>query len=546
MIVGAVAGAAPVDAASGDAASAIESLAQARLAEDAGDPAAALLALTNVASEAPNLPGLRGRMLEQAIQAGDLAAARNSAALLWNAGERRFDAQLVLLVDAMRRSDWKGAREYLAGRPDKSGGDAIAKLVQPAFNSWIDIGTREAAPERHLVAAAGRARPEPALALEAALVQVAANRPGDAATLAASTILTDRTSQLVALRLAATLDAAGERATAQALRGRIALAADGREDPMLLLSSQPVSTPRGGVAHWLGLLADGLARTPNGSPKLPLLFARAAFWLDDKDWTVRSALVEALDRNGQREDALALLGGNRAVPAALRMREAEIVADGGDLARATRLADAAANEAPPARSLLIRSADIARRSGDSAAAARAYSGIEATLGEGPVDKALRGSLLIARADLLLRANDWDGAKALMDQALSLRPGDATILNFVGYSAIERRKDVSQSLARIEAAWNTEPQSASITDSLGWAYFLTGRTAEAVPLLERAQLGDPTNAVIVEHLGDAYWQTGRKFQARYTWRAAALLAEADMATRIETKLRDGLTPATTAP
>jgi hypothetical protein len=53
-------------------------------------------------------------------------------------------------------------------------------------------------------------------------------------------------------------------------------------------------------------------------------------------------------------------------------------------------------------------------------------------------------------------------------------------------------------------------------------------------------------VIVEHLGDAYWQAGRKFQARYTWRAAALLAETDMAARLAAKLRDGLTSATTAP
>jgi len=134
----------------------------------------------------------------------------------------------------------------------------------------------------------------------------------------------------------------------------------------------------------------------------------------------------------------------------------------------------------------------------------------------------------------------------MEQAVALRPTDPAILNFAGYSAIERRKDVDKALARIETAWTAEPQSASITDSLGWAYFLTGRMNEAVPLLERAQLGDPTNAVIVEHLGDAYWQAGRRFQARYTWRAAALVADAEMAARIEAKLRDGLTQATTAP
>jgi len=524
----------------------LAALADARLAEEADDPAAALAALTRVASAAPDLPGLRGRMLEQAIQAGDLSAARSAALRLWQGGDRRFDAQLVLVVDAMRRADWKGARDYLNGRSDKAGGDPITRLILPTFQSWIDVGAREKAPERHLLAAAGKGRPEPALELEAALVQLAAKRPAEAATLAAETTPTDRLSQLVALRLAATLAAAGEAEAADALRGRIALAAGGREDPMLLLPDQPVSTPRGGMAHWLALLGDGFARMPNGSAKLSLLFGRAAYWLDDGDWAVRSALVESLDRGDRERDAMALLtGGRAALPPVLQMRRAELMADAGDLAGATALAEAAA-KASPARSMFARFADIARRADDREATARAYAGIEATLGEGPEDRALRGNLLIARAELRLQADDWDGASALIEQAVALRPDDPAVLNFAGYSAIERRKNVAQALARIEAAWRAEPQDAAITDSLGWAYFLTGRTADAVPLLEKAQAGDSGNAVIVEHLGDAYWQAGRKFQARYTWRAAALLAEADMAARLAAKLRDGLTTATTAP
>jgi hypothetical protein len=67
------------------------------------------------------LPGLRGRMLEQAIEAGDLEAARAAALHLWTGGDRRFDAQLVLMVDAMRRSDWKAAREYIAGETRRRG-----------------------------------------------------------------------------------------------------------------------------------------------------------------------------------------------------------------------------------------------------------------------------------------------------------------------------------------------------------------------------------------------------------------------------------------
>ena len=59
---------------------------------------------------------------------------------------------------------------------------------------------------------------------------------------------------------------------------------------------------------------------PNGSPKLSMLFARAAWWLDDRDWTVRSALVEALDRSDRDADAAALLAGGRmGLPAVLEM-----------------------------------------------------------------------------------------------------------------------------------------------------------------------------------------------------------------------------------
>jgi Flp pilus assembly protein TadD len=315
---------------------------------------------------------------------------------------------------------------------------------------------------------------------------------------------------------------------------------------MLLLPEQPVSTPRAGTALWLGLLADGLARTPGGSSKVPLLFARAAHWLNDQDWAVRATLVEALDRNGQQAEAMSLLDAGRTeLPPVLAMRRAELMADAGDLAGAAKLAESAAARSD-ARSLLVRLADIMRRSNDPKATGRAYERLEAALGDGEGDQALRGTLLIARAELLLQADEWDAAQPLMEKAVALRPHDAAVLNFAGYSALERRKDVKQSLARIETAWAKDPQNASIADSLGWAYFLTGRTDDAVKLLEKAQLGEPGNAVIVEHLGDAYWKAGQKFQARYNWRAAALFAEAEMATRLEAKLRDGLTPANTAP
>lgn len=533
--------------ATADDGGALNALARARLAEDAGDPRQALAALKILAIETPELSGLHRRIFDQAIEADDLAAAHGAAASLWDAGDRHFDVRLVLFADALRRSQWKAARAALADQSDKTGSDAVARLVIPPLNAWIDVGTRQQRPERHLLDDALTGGAQPSFELEAALVQLASHRPADAVALVDRVILSDRTSQLNALRVAATLDEAGESAAAQRLRGRIALAAGEREDPVLLLPAQSVTRPRDGAAHWFGLLADGFARSPNSNPKVSLLFARIASWLGPDDWQVRTALVEALSRNGRNADALSAIEAARTpLPAILTMRRAELLADTGRMEEAALLAETAASGDSPARILLVRYADIARRSNDAATAERALTRLEADLGASDADQALRGNILVARAQLLLKADDWGAAEPLLDRAVALRPNDPGILNFVGYSSIERRKNVDRSLAQIEAAWKQAPQSAAITDSLGWAYFLTGRADAAVPLLEKAQRGEPGNAVIVEHLGDAYWRTGRRFEARYHWRAAALLADADMATRITAKLRDGLTVATIAP
>src|SRR3546814_12448552 len=119
----------------------------------------------------------------------------------------------------------------------------------------------------------------------------------------------------------------------------------------------------------------------------------------------------------------------------------------------------------------------------------------------------------------MRISDWSSDVCSSDLPM--------VLNFAGYSAIERRRNVDASLKMIEAAWAKEPQNPSITDSLGWAYVLTGRIDEAVPLLEKEQRGEPENAVMVENLGDDNWKAGRRLSASNEWRAAVLVADADM-------------------
>ncbi|MGZ7250286.1 hypothetical protein ACXWPT_09420, partial [Streptococcus pyogenes] len=88
-------------------------------------------------------------------------------------------------------------------------------------------------------------------------------------------------------------------------------------------------------------------------------------------------LVEALDRNGQSAQAMVLLDtGRTELPPVLAMRRAELMADAGDLPGAVKLAETVAANSD-ARSLLVRLADITRRSNDPKATGRAYERLEA-------------------------------------------------------------------------------------------------------------------------------------------------------------------------
>jgi Flp pilus assembly protein TadD len=92
---------------------------------------------------------------------------------------------------------------------------------------------------------------------------------------------------------------------------------------------------------------------------------------------------------------------------------------------------------------------------------------------------------------------------------------------------------------LEKAARLKPDDAAIADSLGWALYLRGQPARALPLIERAAEGDPLSAEIGEHLGDLYWQAGRRYEARYAWTAAQATATPVETARLAAKIEQGL-------
>lgn len=145
----------------------------------------------------------------------------------------------------------------------------------------------------------------------------------------------------------------------------------------------------------------------------------------------------------------------------------------------------------------------------------------------------------ARAIALHDLNRWDAARADFRRALELNPNQPSVLNYLGYSMVERGEDLDEALGMIEQAVALDPDNGAIVDSLAWALFSLGRAEEAVAPMERAATLIATDPILFDHLGDIYWAVGRRDEAVFQWkRALSFAPEPELAAQIRAKLTDG--------
>lgn len=150
-------------------------------------------------------------------------------------------------------------------------------------------------------------------------------------------------------------------------------------------------------------------------------------------------------------------------------------------------------------------------------------------------------LFFMRAVARDRSDDWTGAEADLQKALTLQPDEPELLNYLGYAWIDRGQNLGAAMDMVQKAVAANPRSGAMIDSLGWAYFRMGDYRNAVEYLERAVTLEPSDTDINDHLGDAYWMVGRQIEARFQWtRVLQLKPEAAMKAKAESKLANGLT------
>jgi tetratricopeptide (TPR) repeat protein len=141
-----------------------------------------------------------------------------------------------------------------------------------------------------------------------------------------------------------------------------------------------------------------------------------------------------------------------------------------------------------------------------------------------------------------RSKNWDKAQADMKKALELQPDQPHVLNYLGYSWIDRGTNLDEAMKMIKRAVDQRPDDGYIVDSLGWAYYRIGNYEEAVKTLERAISLKPEDPTVNDHLGDAYWRVGRTLEAKFQWaHARDLKPEPEELPKIEAKLEHGLPP-----
>jgi tetratricopeptide (TPR) repeat protein len=464
----------------------------------------------------PGRLALTRRTFDVAVAAGDRPLATELAQQLAGAGQSDSDVAMLRLVDAVLKKDWAAADAARAGLA--SAGYAI--VVGPIVEAWTlhargkpDVALAKLDPANFT----GFARSY--VAEQRAHMLAAEGRWAEAAALYAELrIGTAGGINFLRQGEADALAQSGDKAGAlKLLEGN---------DPMIVAARQRVEAgkrigalapdARRGIGWMAARLASDLSR--DKPVPLALLFARVGTFLAPEiaaTWLING---DVLARSGQRESALLAYA---QVPAgdplfrSAKARRAEVLDGlgrsdeaGAILLAATQAADATVDD-------WTRLGDWHRKADRSVEAASAYG--KAITRAGTADAGW--GLYFLRGSMFERSGNWSAAQADLREALYRSPDEPVVLNYLGYSLLDRGEALEEAARLVERAAKLRPGDGGIIDSLGWSLYRQGRFAEAVETLEKAATLEPGDPTVGDHLGDAYWQVGRRIDARFRWRAA---------------------------
>lgn len=304
-----------------------------------------------------------------------------------------------------------------------------------------------------------------------------------------------------------------------------------------------VRSAREGIAEVF--YSIGQALTDGSGLDYVLLFSRAAEHIDPNhtDAVLLSAQVlEELKRHELATKAYQKIPRDNPSFLTAELGRAEALNNDDKTDAAIEVLQQLSSAYPDSAQVMMSMADLYRQHERFAAAIEAY---DAALKLYKSEDDIPWFAYYARGISHEREGHWTESEADFRKALALNPDQPQVLNYLGYSLIEKKVKLDEALEMIKRAVELEPSSGYIIDSLGWAYYRLGRYDEAAKSLERAAELVPVDAVVSDHLGDALWMVGRKTEAHFQWRRALSFVDAEKTNsdadpeRIRRKLDVGL-------
>lgn len=352
----------------------------------------------------------------------------------------------------------------------------------------------------------------------------------------------ERPSELAVLAYGAFLERRGRKVDAVALYDA-ALAQDSDNGAVLAARARaaagraapPPPTLKEGAAQ--ALLGPTAVMMAAKQSEIALAYLRLSLRLDPDRNDAWLMVGDVMQASGDVEQARAAYA--RPKPGSLQYATAQsklawTYQQSSDHATALKIARAAAATGDADARMTL--ADLLRANGQYAEAAELLTGLINQ------EKTPDWRMRFARAVSYEQMGRWNEAEADLQAALKLEPDEPELLNYLGYSWIDRGVRLPEALAMVEKAVGQNPRSGAMVDSLGWAYYKLGDYKKSVEKLEQAvelEAGDPD---INNHLGDAYWKVGRRDEARFQWRRVLTLTpDAKTKTDAEAKLASGPDP-----
>jgi tetratricopeptide (TPR) repeat protein len=524
----------------------------ARIAEQDHDYDTGADQIDQALSLSPGDPALMYDAFRLRVYAGRFDQATQLAPMVLAAKPGDGFANLVLVVQHIKRGDFRAAEQQLA----RIGGDNQLGLLRDYIQAWLKAGQKDFVAARELLAKARPPRGEkggeaPALVIEAQIDELAGDK-ANAETKYRKALQLDATGLRTLVAVTDALRRFGKVDEARTLLRNYgekysdSVVMDGLIAPNAPTPKPP--SPASGIAEILFDVGGILGADPRAQRSdLALIFEQLAVELKpdhDYSWLMIAGIYEQFQNVPKAVAALGRIGPSSPLYWQARLRTAALDAQQDKLDQAVTRLKALVAEKPERIDAALTLADLLRSKERYADAAAAY---DTAIGRIRNVEERHWPIYFGRGIVLERLKQWPKAELDMKKALELSPEQPYVLNYLGYSWIDQGLNLDEGMKMLKRATELRPDDGAITDSVGWAYYRLGKYGEAVEWLERASEQKGDDATIIEHLGDAYWHVGRRREARFQWeRALHQKPDKDRPPIIKDKLANGLNPGNDKP